>query len=198
MTELTWTSVTKALYQAILIQVVGGILATVFTTFDVLSDLNDLASGNVTGLFEPSALGILAWICELVVVAATVWFFILLGNWKKVANANDVPAIQKLWLAALIGFIGGIVAWIPVIGVLGAILALVALILNLLGYSALKESTTLPEEAREGSKKLFTALILSIVAAVLAWIPLIGIIGGILAIIALILQLNGWKRIANS
>lgn len=202
MANLTWQSVTKALYQAILIQVIGGILAAVFTTFDALGSAGDLAeaaiSGDATALFAPSAMGILAWICELAVVAATVWFFISLGNWKKVADANDVPAIQKLWLAALIGFIGGIIAWIPVIGILGSILALVALILNLLGYSALKNSTTLPEGAREGAKKLFTALILNIAGTIIAWIPLIGFIGGIVCIVAFIFMLNGWKRIANS
>ena len=37
-----------------------------------------------------------------------------------------------------------------------------------------------------------------VVGAIIGWIPVIGIIGSILSIIALVMTLNGWKLIAQS
>ena len=202
MADITYQSVVKSLYKAVLLQVIGGILATVFGIFDAFSSVADIATaaatGDATALFGGSVMGVLSTICDIVVIVAVIWFFISLGNWKKVVDAADVPGVQKLWLASLLAICGAVIGWIPVIGIVGNILALVALILQLMGFAALKNSTTLPEGARVGAKKLFTALIISIVGSIIGWIPFLGWIGGILGIIALILQLVGWKRIANS
>lgn len=202
MADITYQSVVKSLYKAVLLQVIGGILATIFGIFDAFSSVADIATaaatGDATALLGGSMMGVLSTICNIVVIVATLWFFISLGNWKKVVDAADVPGVQKLWLASLLAICGAVIGWIPVIGIVGSILALVALILQLMGFAALKNSATLPEGARGGAKKLFTALIISIIGSIVGWIPLLGWIGGILGIIALILQLVGWKRIANS
>ena len=202
MADITYQSVVKSLYKAVLLQVIGGILATIFGIFDAFSSVADIATaaatGDATALFGGSVMGVLGTICDIVVIVAVIWFFISLGNWKKVVDAADVPGVQKLWLASLLAICGAVIGWIPFIGIVGNILALVALILQLMGFAALKNSTTLPEGARVGAKKLFTALIISIIGSIIGWIPFLGWIGGILGIIALILQLVGWKRIANS
>jgi hypothetical protein len=84
-------------------------------------------------------------------------------------------------------------------GILIAIINIVGFILMLVGYSKLKNSPTFHAQARVGATKLFLAMILSLVGAILGIIPLIGgIINGILSIIAFILVLLGWNSIKNA
>lgn len=198
MANLTYKSVTKSLYKAVIIQVVGGILAALFDIYSAFADIASSVTGDITALVSGGIIGLLGIICDIVVFIATIWFLISLGKWKKVVDADDVPGVKKLWLASLLSICGTAIAWIPLIGLVGDILALVALILQLIGYSALKSSLTLPEGACEGAKKLFNALIISIIASILLFIPAVSSIAGILGFIALGMQLDGWKRIANS
>lgn len=202
MSDLTYKSVTKSLYNAVLLQVFGGIFAAIFGIVGIFTAAASITSIAVTGstasLFGGSIMVILGTICEIVVLIATIWFIISLGNWKKVVDANDVPGVQKLWIASLLSICGIVISWIPFGGIVGGILALVALIMQLVGFAALKNSSTLPEGACNGAKKLFTALIISIIGSIIGFIPFVGFIGSILGIIALIMQVIGWKRIANS
>lgn len=183
MGNLTWENVTKNLYTAVLINAGCGIVGGVCVGLGVLVPF----------------LSIIGIIFSLGAVAANIWFFISLGNWQKVADVNDVPAIKKLWIATLLSVIAGVIGLIPVVGgIIGGLVSIAGLVLYILGVSALKNSTTLPANAAEGAQKLHTAIILSLVAAVLSIIPVINIVGAIVAIVAFVLQILAWKKIANA
>lgn len=95
--------------------------------------------------------------------------------------------------------VGAIVACIPLLGFVGGILNLIAWILLLIAYSNLKNSMTLPEGARRGMSKLFTAMILGIIGWVVGLIPLVGgVIETILEIVAFFIVLSGWKCVSES
>lgn len=183
MENLTWEKVSKDLYTAVLIQAGCGIVAGICAAL---------------GLVVPF-LSIIGLIFSLGAVAAGVWFFISLGNWKKIADANDVPAVHKLWLYSLLGIIAGVISVIPVVGgIIGGLVSLAGLIIYILGVTALKASTTLPANVVEGAKKLHLAVVLAIVGAVVGIIPVIGVVGAILTIVAFVLQILAWKKIANA
>lgn len=196
----TWSTVTKSIYKAVLLYVWAGIAAAIFPIFAELGDVADMASGDVAGAMIWGIWDILGLIASLAIVAGYVLFYIGLNKWRGVADAADAQAINKLRIAALLTMIAVLVAYIPGLGWIAApILELVAVILMLMGYSALKKSTTVPEGAAKGAGKLYKAQILTIVAVVVGWIPVLGWIAApILDLVAFFMVLGGWKAIANS
>ncbi|MBP3547590.1 MAG: hypothetical protein J6J64_02830 [Alistipes sp.] len=196
----TWSTVTQSIYKAVLIYVWAGIASSIIGAIGSASDAAELVSGDLEGAVSFGFMDVLGLIASLAVIAGYVLFYIGLNKWREIADTNDAQAINKLRIAALLTMISSVVVYIPVVGTItGAILSIVALILMLMGYSALKSSTTLPEGARVGAGKLYTAQILSIIAVVVVWIPVLGWIAGpILSLIAFFKMLKGWKTIANS
>ena len=183
MGNLTWEKVTKDLYTAVLIIAGCTILGAIFGLLDLL---------------QVPFTGVLDLILSIGGAVVTVWFCILLGHWQKVADPNDVPAIKKLWLYSLLGIIAAVVDVIPLMGWVAGILEIVAFVFFFLGVSALKKSTTLPENALNGAKKLHLVAILLLVGAVVGIIPLLGAVEGIIAIVAWVLNILAWKKIANA
>ena len=182
MGNLTYSQVTKNLFTAVLVSAGCSIVA------------------GLCGLFWlVPAFAIIALIFNLGTIGANIWFFISLGNWKTVVDSNDVPAVQKLWIGTLLSIIAGVVGLIPIIGTyLGALVAIAGFVFYVMGAGELKISTTLPANGVEGAKKLHTACILSLIAAVLLIIPFINILGGIISIVACVLQILAWKKIATA
>ena len=123
-------------------------------------------------------------------------FFSNLKPWQALLAGNDSKAVGRIYTATILQIVAIVLGFIPFIGLIGSILNLVAWIMLLLAYSDLKKSSTFP--ASEGAGKIFTAMILNLVAAIICWIPVINLIGTILCIVALIMTLNGWKLIAGS
>ena len=195
-----WSTVTKSIYKAVLLYVWAGIAAAIFPIFAKLGSAADLASGDLAGAVTWGIWDILGLVASLAIIAGYVLFYIGLNKWRGVADAADTQAINRLRIAALLTMIAVVVVYIPGIGWIAApILELVAVILMLLGYSALKQSTTVPEGAAKGAGKLYTAQSLSIIAVVIGWIPVIGwVVAPILELIAFFKVLGGWKAIANS
>lgn len=200
--KLQWQNATKGLYQAILINVLASIAGAVFGSFAALSEAGDTLAAFAEGTID-MGWGIwdyLELIANLAVIAAQVLFFIRLADWKNVLVGKDAEAVGKLRLAMILSVVGIVIAFIPAIGwILAILLSIAALVLQLLGYAALKNSTTLPENASKGAGKVYTSQILAIVAVVVALIPLIGGIGALVCeVIAFVMMLQGWKLIANS
>ncbi|MBQ8492939.1 MAG: hypothetical protein IJ464_01495 [Alistipes sp.] len=199
--QSSWSSVTQGIYKAVLLYVFAGIASALFGFIGTLTGvLGAMESGNVEDVVSFGFWDIMDLVASLAVVAGYILFYIGLNKWRTIADANDATAINKLRIAALLTMIGSVVAFVPAAGaVIAFILNIVAFILMLQGYSALKNSTTLPEGAREGARKLHTAMVLNIVAILTGWIPVIGWVAApILQLIAFFKVLNGWKAIANS
>lgn len=196
----SWSTVTQGLYKAVLIYVCCGIAGALFAAFGSAGDATEALSGNITGAVSWGFWDILGLVATLGVIAGYFMFYSGLNKWREIVDANDANAVNQLRLAALLTMIGCVVGYIPAVGTIASvILSLIALILMLMGYSALKQSTTLREGARVGAGKLYTAQILSIIAVVVAWIPVLGWIAApILEVFAFFKMLAGWKSIANS
>lgn len=195
MSNSSWSTVTGNLYKGILIQVCCNIAAVIFGW---LASANDAA-----GLFSMQAPSWGFW--DFLELAANIgaiygfWvFFANLKPWKALANENDAKPIGSIYTATMLQIVAIVIGFIPLIGFFGIILNIVAWILLLMAYNNLKVSTTFPATAKDGANKLFLAMIISLVGAILSIIPLIGIIGDILAIAAFFMNLQGWSLIAKS
>lgn len=194
--KLQWQSVTKSLYQAILINVGCNIAVAIFGIFTAGSGIAALAGGGGGFGFW----SILTLLASIGIVVAQVLFFLRLGAWRDIAEEPDKKTIGNLRTAMILSVVAIVIGLIPVIGgIVGIILNLVALILQLMAYSSLKNSTTMPANAKAGAGKVFTSMILNLVAVVIGIIPVVGtIIGAILKIVAFFMMLKGWSLIANS
>ena len=150
-------------------------------------------AGAVGALFN-ILLGWLGNICDLAVVAGFMGMYLRIKDLVEKSEAEDVAALKKLQLGALLYIIGIGVRMIPVIGwIAGPIVLIVAFVFMLLGYMALKKSMTFPYKDAMGLP--FIAAIIGVVAAVFKIIPVVGTtIGNILLIAVFILLLLGWKK----
>lgn len=196
--ETSWKTVTGNLYKGVLIQVWCNIAAAIFAFIAAISAVGDLASGD---LFGAVAWGFWDWMELAASIGALYGFWVFFSNinpWKALVANEDAKAVGNIYTATMLQMIAIVLAFIPFVGIVGVILDIVAWFMLLLAYSSLKNSATFPAGAKQGASKIFTAMILNLIALVIGWIPLIGIIGSILSIIALFMTLSGWKCIANS
>lgn len=196
--ETSWKTVTGNLYKGVLIQVWCNIAAAIFAFIAVISAVGDLASGD---LFGAVAWGFWDWMELAASIGALYGFWVFFSNinpWKALVANEDAKAVGNIYTATMLQMIAIVLAFIPFVGIVGIILNIVAWFMLLLAYSNLKNSATFPAGAKQGASKIFTAMILNLIALVIGWIPIIGIIGSILSIIAFFMTLSGWKCIANS
>ncbi|MBR2962009.1 MAG: hypothetical protein IKC42_03185 [Alistipes sp.] len=179
-----WSVVTGKLYKAVLIQIVCNFLAILF------------------GAFSGFSLGftlVLAIIASIGAVVGYILFFLALGEWRQIVDANDYHGVNRLRTAVCLNIIGTIIGCIPLLGWLGGIICFIGFVLMLLGYNELKKSTTFPELAREGTGRLYTSMILNIIAVLVGFIPLAGgFIELVISIVAFYYMFTGWKAISES
>lgn len=119
---------------------------------------------------------------------------------KLAVAADDAKNVAKLHTALILIVCGIFIDIIPFIGwIIAPLVNLVGFIFMLLSYSALKKSTTFPEEAKKGAAKLYIAMIIACISAIISIIPVVGsVISAGLDVAVLILTLGGWKIITNS
>ena len=191
-----WKTVTGNLYKGVQIQIWCNIAAAVFAFIGVLSAIGDMASGDIFGAIVWDVWDYLGLIASIGALYGFWVFFSNIKPWQAIVAGEDAKAIGNIYTATLLQMIAIVLGFIPFLGLVGGILNIIAWFMLLMAYSSLKNSNTFP--AKEGAGKIFTAMILSLVGAIIAWIPFIGFIGRILAIVALVMTLNGWKAIANA
>lgn len=207
-----WSLTTKGLYNAVLIQTICGaavalipaILKIQLMLADSPSDLEALEDG-------ASVWGTLVLIAGIGFLVGFILFFINIAKFKTLVNANDAPAVGNIHIAMILTIVNAVLiilgVYIPflriIILIIILIIIIIALVLLLMGYNALKNSTTFPDIAREGANKIFTAIIISLVAKFVSrllsdLVPILGLIEYLADIYALIMQLQGWALIAKS
>ncbi|MFI3279720.1 MAG: hypothetical protein SNG49_00580 [Rikenellaceae bacterium] len=120
-------------------------------------------------------------------------------EFKDAVHPADLPSVNKLHTSITLIICGIFIKIIPVIGwIITPIIYFIASTFMLLAYRGLKNSTTMGYSAKNGAAKLYTAMILSCVAAIFSIIPLVGgVIAALLDIGVLVLVLGGWKLIAE-
>ena len=193
-----WKTVTGNLYKGVQIQIFCNIAVTIFAFISAISDLGDLASGDLAGAVTWGFWDFMELAASIGAIYGFWIFFSNIKPWQAIVANEDKSAVGNLYTATLLQMIAIVLGFIPFVGIVGVILNFVAWILLLMAYSRLKGSATFPVAAKAGAGKIFTAMILNLVGAIIGWIPVIGIIGSILSIIALVMTLNGWKLIAQS
>ena len=78
-------------------------------------------------------------------------------------------------------------------GIIAGILLSVASIVEYMGYSAMKRSVSIGSEGQKGAGKLCVSMIVLLVAAIIDFFPLTGMIVGIISLVALCLVFRGWN-----
>ncbi|GHV68199.1 hypothetical protein FACS1894199_15060 [Bacteroidia bacterium] len=201
--SLQWSEVTKKVFNGIVLYALAGILLGIFDPIESLVSTGDTLA-SLAGVQNASGgagsfLSIFCYIFQAGLILGCILIFVGLTGFKDILDGADQKAIGKVRLAYILVLIGVAVDFIPLMGWISTILGIIAFIYMLLGYSALKSSSTFPELARGGASLLFVALILLIVGEVVDFIPFAGdILQGILNIVAYILIFVGWKKIKDA
>lgn len=140
-----------------------------------------------------------AIVFPLLVVAAFVFYFLGVSGMAKKLTGVDQQSFMKIRTAIILNIVATLCSLIPVAGsIIALILNIIAFIFLLQAYSALKASPTFPVKARSGASLLFIATILNLIGVILAIIPLIGIIGSLLNLVADILIIIGWYKVMSA
>ncbi|MCL2561316.1 MAG: hypothetical protein FWE10_03220 [Rikenellaceae bacterium] len=213
-----WQQKTNPIWIAVLLFAIGGALYPFASSFhSVSSSVTGLANtaaaftgGKAVSTF--SIWGLLKWVFLLAALAGYALFIISLGNFRTILDAKDGEAVGKVRTGALLHVVAylclflGMLFWTKFFTICSSIVSIIAFIMMLMGYSALKNSSTFPAKARKGASHLFLSMILSVVAIglilLLGWIPILGavivLIAGIIALIAYIFVFVGWAAIKNA
>ncbi|MBR6066362.1 MAG: hypothetical protein IKP45_01030 [Bacteroidales bacterium] len=213
MDKLAYKTAVNKVFMSVVIVVVLGVLASIFSAFIATGAALDMTQAIVMGTSMPFTGLLSVLILPILVICASIYQVICLGGLAKAVHENDVPAVKKLrsaiilsiissviglciFLVILSGSLTAIATMTVVIGLACLVLSIIAYIFTLIGYSKLKNSETFP--GKDGAKLLFIAAIIALCCGVVGAIPFLGVIGGIGAIVAFVLQIVGWLKIKNS
>lgn len=204
--SLAWSQATKGIWHGVLgyvvLSLLGGLLTAITSAASAVSKVSKFAkSGDASALsggFMDDVAPIIIAVLEIVFV----WMIISnLGKWRDLVDANDAGYVSRIRTAFIITIAAVIVGLlpIPVAGaIISGIMAIIAFIMQMTAYSTLKNSKTLPAVAADGMGKLFTYTILALIGTLLSLIPLLGIVGLIINVIAFIFMIVGWAKVGNS
>ena len=192
-----WNKETRQAYVGTLLYSLLGILAAILAPIAGASALASFASGSSGGGFVATLLILV----ELCIIAGYVIFFLAVKDLKNITEGEDQSAFGNVFLSIIFDILAAVFGMIPGVRWVGGILAIVSCVLLLMAYSSLKKSPTIAQlspVATAGFGQLFTAEVLVAIAIVIGWIPLVGgIVGAILKVIAWVLVLLGWKKVAT-
>lgn len=197
MNKTLWNKSTKQVFTGQLLTCILGILAGVIGIFTAASAASSFISGDSAGAGGAVVVNI---IVKIAIICGFVLVFLGIKGMKDASDGEIQKGVQNLWIATILNLIGSILGLIPVLGIVGGICNLVALVFLIIGFSNLKNSVAMAEfsaPAAAGFKTLFTAEIINIIGTVVAWIPIIGVIGSIACFVALIMVLVGWKKVST-
>lgn len=198
-----WAESTKQIYTGVLLYsllgILDSILSPIFSLANAASMVSAFAGGGGYDVF--GADDAVELLIKLGIVAGYVMYFLGLGKFQPLQQSTeDSSAVGKIKTAALLVAVGYLLSFIPVAGgFLDAILSFVGFILSLMAFSVLKNSLTFPVKGKTGAAKIYTAMILQLIAVIIGWIPIVGgFFASILSIIAFIMILIGWAAIKDS
>ena len=189
------------MYKSVLIYSLAGILGAVLAVIAALATLGSAMEGDLMGAADSAeALDMIVMIVNILVLGGYALFFVYAGKFRDLLSGDDANAAGSLRNAHLILAIGTLLCLLPIpfVEYIAGIIEIIAWFMLLSAYGKLMNSTSLPELAAAGMKKLRKAMLLSVVGAIIALIPFIGIVGGILSLIAFFMTLKGWSMVAKS
>lgn len=196
-----WKEATGWLYKSVLIYSLAGILGAVLTVIAAFATVGSALEGDLMGAADSAeALDMIAMIVNILILGGYALFFVYAGKFRDLLSGDDANAAGSLRNAHLILAISTLLCILPIpfVEYIAGIINLIAWFMLLSAYGKLMNSTSLPELAAAGMKKLRKAMLLSVVGAIIAFIPFIGIVGGILSLIAFFMTFKGWSMVAKS
>ncbi|MDR2562908.1 MAG: hypothetical protein LBC98_03085 [Prevotellaceae bacterium] len=198
--QVLWTETTKKIFFGVLLYSIAGILhsivAPVSSLIGSMSDMASFASGGKESVGD--GLQIFVYLLLAGIVGGYILYFIGLTAFAKILDKDDGKAVLNVRLGAILMMIAAVVSELAS-SIAGGIIYLIGFIIMMLGFSKLKKSSSFPTKATKGASKLFVAMVLAIIGAIVGLIPLVGaVIEGILDIISFILILSGWATIKNA
>ena len=189
LTNSAWKNATSKIFLGVLLFSLSGIAG------GILAALLGLVLKSLT------LVSIVVLIAGIAAILGYVLYVLGLGNFKNILSGEDAAAVSKIWLAALLALAGSVItvvtSFIPGIAIIGTIAAIAAYVLNLLGFMALKNSSTFPTMAKAGANKLFLDYILYLAGSIAAFF-LPSFIAGIINLVALVMIILGWAAIKNA
>ena len=205
MTNAIYKAETGKVFWMMIAGLIIGIIQGIMALVAVAGGVAAIATGGEHGAGTAGGAAIVLVLLALVNIALKVMLYLSYGKLAKDFGDNaDGKALGNIKLAALFDLINvGIglltILLLPLAIVLGFIalaVSIVAYIFYLIGFSALKNSSTFPGAA--GASTVFVAYILILIGAVLGIIPVLNIIGAIVSLVGLIMLLVGWAKIKNA
>lgn len=191
--EQQWSSTTKSILWAIVIEMIAAIFAVIFGLLTVGSAAVNSSTG--AGVF-----GILTALCGIAILAAFVIYFLKLCKFVTLqTNKPDADAISMVRNSVIVSIVAAICNFIPVVGgVICALLGIAASVMLILGFNSFSKSPVLPQIGLTGAGQLKVYAILALVGAVISLIPFVGpIINIICSIVGLIFLIMGWNNVSK-
>ena len=201
-----WNSAVGTIIAGICIYTLAGVARGINGLFQAASGVMDFVSFMDDGDFDfgPNIFDILGYLLPLVIIVGYVLFLTSLSKFSDLQSSPaDSQAVSKVKIGTIILIVAEVVSLIPLIGWLLALVAwIVGYVKILSGYGDLRNSQTFPEVARRGAGTLRSCTIWIMVGAILAAIPLIGIIGSpvnfIVKFVTFFIILSAWGTIRRS
>lgn len=205
-----WADKTNAIWVGVLLYAIGGlvygVVAGIQSLTSTVGDIASFASGGSMGSSGGGFWSFLTYLTLAAVIVGYALFVIGLKNWRDILGDDDSRAVKKIYNGAILAAIAYVWLLVGFWGWIASVLNVISFILMLMGYMALKNSSTFPAKGRKGASNLFISMILSLIAGilvlVLGWIPLVGLvisaIAGIMSLIAFILIFVGWAQIKSA
>ena len=195
----------KKVHTGVIIYVAVALLGNAIITFgssaETVAALTSAAmSGDVKEIFRIlGGFNLTSFLVNIALLAGLVFYIIGLREFKTHLDSVGQEAIGKVLTGLYVMVAAAVMGMIPLIGLLSGLVSLIGFIIMLLGYGAFRKSTSLNEEGLAGAKKLYNAMIMALVAAIIVIIPLLGTIASfVLYIIYYVFLITGWGAIRKS
>lgn len=193
-----WKSGTKKAYHGYVAQLIIGLVGGFFVSMATVGNfVSAVDKGDAEGAL--SAANGPTTVLAIITLAGYAYYFLGINEMKKSSTSTSVEeGSSRLWLGAIVSICGTVLGLIPAIGIVGKIAGIAGFIITWMGYSSIKNNAT-DANAKFGGAKLSTSTLLSVIAIIVAFIPLIGWLATlVLDIIALVFAIQGWKALAKS
>lgn len=192
--SLLWkSSVNKAFYGYLTYTLLGGIVGSIVSLVSGAAGLASLATGGGgASLLGPVIVNILA-------LAGFVYYFLGIKGMRDAAVGTQMETgTANVYKGAMLGLVGIVVKIIPVIGFVGTIVSIIGFIFMMMGFNNIRQ-LPLAGLAAKGAQQLWLMMVLTIVGAVLGFIPLAGgVLKMICSLAVIFFTFFGWKNFSNS
>jgi len=149
-----------------------------------------ILAGAVLGSFFNVGRG---WTAALIALIGFIFLIVGLAGFKKELDQKGNSALNLVFIAAIIGAVGALIALVPFAGIIARLFLIAAFVIKLIGYLQLKGSEAIGQEGRSGANLLTLSMIMLLIGFIFRFIPGIGgVFATIFALVGLFFMVYGW------